>query len=149
MKLESVEIEINYTNDKMEKLEKISIGDWIDLRAAQDIEIKAGEHVLIPLGVKMKLPEGYEALLAPRSSTFKKWGFLQTNSPGVIDCSYRGEWAMSVYATRDTVVHLNDRICQFRVIENQPRILFQTKTDEEFDKLTSLRGTGGFGSTGV
>lgn len=56
---------------------------------------------------------------------------------------------MSVYATRDTVVHLNDRICQFRILENQPRMLFQTKTDEEFDKLTSLRGTGGFGSTGV
>lgn len=149
MNLASVEIEINYTNDKMEKLEKISIGDWIDLRAAQDIEIKAGEHVLIPLGVKMKLPEGYEALIAPRSSTFKKWGILQTNSPGIIDCSYRGEWMMSVYATRDTTISMNDRICQFRIIENQPRILFQNKTDEEFDKLTSLRGTGGFGSTGV
>lgn len=119
--------------------------DWYDLRSAEDVEIKAGEHKLIKLGVGMILPEGYEAHIAPRSSTFKNYGLLQTNSVGVVDNSYSGDndqWMMSVYATRDTIVHKNDRICQFRIMKQQPEI--------EFETVQHLNPTdrGGFGSTG-
>ena len=113
--------------------------------ASEDVELKAGEFKLIPLGVAMELPKGYEAHLVPRSSTFKNYGILQTNSCGIIDCSYCGDedmWRMPVYATRDTVIHQNDRICQFRIVENQPKITF--------DEVESLGNAdrGGFGSTG-
>lgn len=119
--------------------------DWYDLRSAEDVEIKAGEHKLIKLGVGMILPEGYEAHIAPRSSTFKNYGLLQTNSVGVVDNSYSGDndqWMMSVFATRDTIVHKNDRICQFRIMKQQPPI--------EFETVEHLNSTdrGGFGSTG-
>ena len=93
----------------------------------------------------MKLPDGYEAHIVPRSSTFKKWGLIQTNHMGVIDNSYSGnndQWHMPVLATRDTDIRLNDRICQFRIVENQPEI--------EFEEVESLddKDRGGFGSTG-
>ena len=139
-------IKIKYFTDKIEKLTYIDgKSDWIDLRASEEVELKAGEFKLIPLGVAMQLPEGYEAHLVPRSSTFKTWGLIQTNSMGVIDCSYSGDndmWRMPVYATRDTVVHVNDRIAQFRIMENQPKIVF--------DEVENLENTdrGGFGSTG-
>ena len=139
-------IKIKYFTDKIEKLTYIDgKSDWIDLRASEEVELKAGEFKLIPLGVAMQLPEGYEAHLVPRSSTFKTWGLIQTNSMGVIDCSYSGDndmWRMPVYATRDTVVHVNDRIAQFRIMENQPKIVF--------DEVEHLENTdrGGFGSTG-
>ena len=139
-------IKIKYFTDKTEKLTYIDgKSDWIDLRASEEVELKAGEFKLIPLGVAMQLPEGYEAHLVPRSSTFKTWGLIQTNSMGVIDCSYSGDndmWRMPVYATRDTVVHVNDRIAQFRIMENQPKIVF--------DEVEHLENTdrGGFGSTG-
>ena len=139
-------IKIKYFTDKIEKLTYIDgKSDWIDLRASEEMELKAGEFKLIPLGVAMQLPEGYEAHLVPRSSTFKTWGLIQTNSMGVIDCSYSGDndmWRMPVYATRDTVVHVNDRIAQFRIMENQPKIVF--------DEVEHLENTdrGGFGSTG-
>ena len=100
---------------------------------------------MVPLGVAMELPKGYEAHLVPRSSTFKTWGLLQTNSMGVVDGSYCGDndmWRMPVYATRDTVIHVNDRICQFRIMENQPKIQF-----EEVKALTGV-DRGGFGTTG-
>lgn len=119
--------------------------DWYDLRSAEDVEIKAGEHKLIKLGVGMILPEGYEAHIAPRSSTFKNYGLLQTNSVGVVDNSYSGDndqWMMSVFATRDTVVRKNDRICQFRIMKQQPPIEFET-----VEHLNSV-DRGGFGSTG-
>lgn len=139
-------IKIKYFSDDIEKLTYIDgKSDWIDLRASEEVELKEGEFRLIPLGVAMQLPEGYEAHLVPRSSTFKTWGLIQTNSMGVIDCSYSGDndmWRMPVYATRDTIIHVNDRIAQFRIMENQPKILF-----DEVEHLDSA-DRGGFGSTG-
>ena len=139
-------IQIKYFTDKIEKLRYIDgKSDWIDLRAAEDVELKAGEFKLIPLGVAMKLPKGYEAHIVPRSSTFKNFGIIQTNHQGVVDCSYCGDndqWFMPVYAIRDTQIHVNDRICQFRIMENQPKIVF-----DEVEKLGEL-DRGGFGSTG-
>lgn len=139
-------IQIKYFTDKIEKLAYIAgKSDWIDLRASEEVALRAGDFALIPLGVAMKLPEGYEAHLVPRSSTFKTWGLLQTNSLGVVDSSYCGDndmWRMPVYATRDTVVHVNDRIAQFRIMKNQPQLIF--------DEVSHLdhADRGGFGSTG-
>ena len=119
--------------------------DWIDMRASEEVSLHAGEFALIPLGVAMELPKGYEAHLVPRSSTFKTWGILQTNSMGVVDGSYCGDgdmWRMPVYATRDTVIHVNDRIAQFRIMKNQPEISFEQVEHLENDSR------GGFGSTG-
>ena len=139
-------IRIRYFSDEIERLRYIDgKSDWIDLRASEQVTLKAGELALIPLGVAMQLPEGYEAHLVPRSSTFKNYGILQTNSMGVIDCSYCGDedmWRMPVYATRDTVIEKNDRICQFRIQKNQPQIVF-----EECESLGN-ESRGGFGSTG-
>ena len=139
-------IKIRYLSDVIEPLRYIDgKSDWIDLRSAERVELKAGEFRLIRLGIAMELPKGYEAHVVPRSSTFKTWGLLQTNSMGVIDGSYCGdndEWRMPVYATRDTVVEVGDRICQFRIMENQPKITFEA--------VEHLGGAdrGGFGTTG-
>ncbi len=140
------EIKVKYLNDKVERIKPICNGDWIDLRAATSIHLTKGECALIPLGVAMQLPAGYEAILAPRSSSFKKWGIIQTNSIGVIDESYNGDndqWLMSVIATRDADIELNDRVCQFRIIKHQPEIAFV--------EVTTLgnEDRGGFGSTGT
>ena len=141
-----MEINIKYFNDHLEPLRPIEgKSDWIDLRAAETLEIKAGEFRMIPLGVAMKLPDGYEAHVVPRSSTFKNYGLIMTNSVGIIDNTYSGpndQWFMPVYATRDTVVHFNDRICQFRIMENQPPVEFTTSD------LSEENERGGFGSTG-
>ena len=139
------EIEIHYFSDDLPRLEVTDRGDWIDLRAAEEMTLRAGTFALIPLGVSMRLPAGYEAHIAPRSSTFKKWGILQTNGVGVVDGSYCGtndEWKMPVWATRDTVIERGDRVCQFRILENQPSVSFLERE--------SLSGSdrGGFGSTG-
>lgn len=139
-------IEIKYHNLDLTKMKKIEVGDWIDLRAAEDVELKTGEFKLISLGVSMKLPEGYEAHIVPRSSTFKNWGIIQTNSIGVIDNSYSGTndvWKFPAYAIRDTKIKMNDRICQFRIVRNQPPIKF-----EEVEYLDE-QSRGGFGSTGT
>ena len=138
------EIKIKYFND-VQEIEALEVGDWIDLRSAESVNIKAGEYKLIRLGVAMELPEGYEALVAPRSSTFKNYGILLANSLGIIDESYKGdndEWKFLAYATRDTHVEKNDRICQFRIIEHQPKI--------KLTKVESLGNAdrGGIGSTG-
>ena len=139
-------IKILYHTDKIEKLTYIDgKSDWIDLRAAERYELKKGDFALINLGISMRLPEGYEAHIAPRSSTFKKWGLIQTNGVGVVDFSYNtyeDVYMMPVLATRDTVVEVNDRVCQFRIMKNQPRIVF-----EEVDELEGV-ARGGFGSTG-
>ena len=139
-------IKIKYFTDAIDRLTYIDgKSDWIDLRASEEISLKAGEFALIPLGVAMELPKGHEAHLVPRSSTYKTWGLIQTNSMGVIDCSYCGDedmWRMPVYATRDTTVHVNDRIAQFRIVENQPKIHF-----EQVEHLGNAN-RGGFGSTG-
>ncbi len=139
-------IRIKYFTEDIDKLDYIAgKSDWIDMRASEEVELRAGEFKLIPLGVAMQIPAGYEAHLVPRSSTFKTWGIIQTNSMGVIDGSYCGDndmWRMPVYATRDTVIHVNDRIAQFRIIKNQPTICF-----EKVDHLEN-KDRGGFGSTG-
>lgn len=141
------QIIIQYMDDTIERLCYIDgKSDWIDLRAAKDIAMKAGEFALIPLGVAMQLPEGYEAHIVPRSSTFKNFGIIQTNHTGIIDHSYCGPddwWCMPAYALRDTVIKKNDRICQFRIVKNQPQLVFK-----ETDRLSG-RNRGGIGSTGV
>lgn len=139
-------IRIRYLSDNIEKLRYIDgKSDWIDLRAAETVELKAGESRYIPLGVAMVLPQGYEAHVLPRSSTFRNYGILMSNSMGIVDESYCGdedEWKMPVYATRDCRIEANDRIAQFRIIEHQPAI--------EFEECESLGNPsrGGFGSTG-
>lgn len=140
-----MEIQIVYHDPELQRITKLDKGDWIDLRAAEDVVLAAGVFRLISLGVSMKLPDGYEAHIVPRSSTFKTWGILQTNSMGVIDNSYSGTndvWKFPAYATRDTVIHKNDRICQFRIIERMPAITF-TEVQE-----LDAKDRGGFGSTG-
>ena len=139
-------IKIKYFNDKLEKLAYIDgKSDWIDLRAAEDVDLKQGEFKLIPLGVAMQLPKGYEAHIVPRSSTFKNFGIIQTNHQGVVDCSYCGDndqWFMPALAVRDTHISFNDRICQFRIEKNQPKLVF-----EEVKELSGAN-RGGIGSTG-
>ena len=140
------QIKVKYFVDDMEELCYVDgKSDWIDLRASEEVTLKAGEFRLIPLGVAMELPQGYEAHLVPRSSTFKNYGILQTNSMGVIDCSYCGDndmWRMPAYATRDVTIEQGARICQFRIMANQPQL--------QFVKVDRLEGAdrGGFGSTG-
>ena len=136
---------VNGENRKVTSLSKIIKGDWIDLRSAVSVSLKKGQSALIPLGVGMQLPQGYEAIVAPRSSTFKKYHIIQTNSIGVIDNSYCGdndEWLLSIYATEDTIILFNDRICQFRIQKSQPTI--------QFDMVDHFNNNdrGGFGSTG-
>lgn len=139
-----VTIKIKYLRD-IEKIERFNVGDWIDLRAAETVTLKAGDYAMIALGVAMELPEGYEALIAARSSTFKKLGVMAANSIGIIDESYKGdgdEWHFLAYATKDTVIHKNERICQFRIIQHQPLIHLQ-----EVEHLGNA-DRGGIGSTG-
>ena len=138
-------IDIVYHNPNMPKLEKVDNGDWIDLRASVGGAFKKGDFALIDLGVSMRLPEGYEAHIAPRSSTFKRWGIFQTNSVGVIDNSFSGTndvWKMPCLFTRDTVIEPNDRICQFRIVKKMEPV--------SFTEVTELDNTdrGGFGSSG-
>ena len=140
------QIKIKYFTDKIEKLAYIDgKSDWIDLRASEEVTLKQGEFALVPLGVAMELPKGYEAHIVPRSSTYKNFGVIQANHCGVVDGSYCGDndmWRMPVIAMRDTQIHVNDRICQFRIMKNQPEILF-----EEVEHLEG-KDRGGFGTTG-
>jgi dUTP pyrophosphatase len=136
-------LKIKYLTD-IEAL--VQHGDWIDLMAADDVELKKGEYKLIPLGVAMELPEGYEAHVAPRSSTFKNWGIIQTNGIGIIDENYNGdgdEWHMPAIATRDIFIKKNDRICQFRIMKKQPKIVFEKV------EVLGNDDRGGLGSTGM
>ncbi len=139
-------IRIRYLKEQIPRLSYVDgKSDWIDLRAAEDVELKAGEFRLIPLGVAMELPEGYEAHVVPRSSTYKNYGIIQTNHMGVIDESYCGDndqWFFPAYALRDTRIQEGDRICQFRIMKHQPMILF-----EEVECL-GHEDRGGIGSTG-
>lgn len=139
-------IDIVYHDPNMPKIEKIIKGDWIDLRARYGGVFHRGDFALIDLGVSMRLPEGYEAHIAPRSSTFKNYGIIQTNSVGIVDSSYCGNddvWKMPCYFTRDTEIKPYDRICQFRIVENMPPV--------QFNEVDNLDGEtrGGFGSSGV
>lgn len=141
-----MEIKIKYHNENAMYDMPIQYGDWIDLRAAERVEMKAGDFKIISLGVSMKLPDGYEAHLAPRSSTFKKWGILMTNSVGVIDNSYSGDndiWGFAALAMRDTVIEAGDRIAQFRIMKKMEPVTFVAVDHmEDTDR-------GGFGSTGT
>ena len=141
-----MKVYVKYFVDGLEPIGKIAKGDWIDLRAAEDISLKQGQFHYLRLGVGMVLPEGYEAHVAPRSSTFKNFGVLVANSFGIIDNAYCGEedeWRLPVLAMRDTAIRKNERICQFRIVEKQPEL--------EFETVEHLRAEsrGGFGSTGV
>ena len=139
-------IKIIYFTDKIEKLAYIGgKSDWVDLRSAEDVTLKKGEFKLIPLGIAMELPKGYEAHVVPRSSTYKNFGVIQTNHMGVIDETYCGDndqWFMPVIAMRDTEIHVNDRICQFRIMEHQPELIF------EETEVLGHADRGGHGSTG-
>ena len=142
----SLELKIKYHNDELIRLKPLVNGDWVDLRAAEEVSLKAGEFKLISLGISVQLPKGYEAHIVPRSSTFINFGIIQTNHYGVIDDSYCGDndiWKFPAYALRDTKIHVNDRICQFRLYEHQPSL--------ELKEVSKLDGQdrGGFGSTGV
>lgn len=143
--MKEVQIKIKYLDGSIKRLTYVeSKSDWIDLAAAETVTLKKGEFKLIHLGVAMELPEGYEAHIAPRSSTYKNFKILQTNSVGVVDRSYCGPndwWKMAVYATEDTTINKGDRIAQFRIIENQPKLNFVES------ELTG-KDRGGFGSTG-
>ena len=149
-------INIKYASDDLPRLNKIHKGDWIDLYASEDIILKQGEFTYIPLGVYIQLPKGYEAYIAPRSSTFKNFGIIQPNSPGIVDESYRGPddmWRMPAYCLeakdfvngcKCTHIHKGDKICQFRIQSHMPEIDFI-----EIDDISESESRGGFGSTGL
>lgn len=144
MNQKKLTVKIKYHTDIL-PIETYDKGDWVDLRAAEDVEMKFGDYKLISLGVSMKLPEGYEAHVVPRSSTYKNWGIIQANHMGVIDNSYSGTndiWRFPAIAMRDTKICKNDRICQFRIEKKQPK-WFWTPVDELDDE-----DRGGFGSSG-
>lgn len=156
----ALKVEIHYADGMDYKLEKIQKGDWIDLCASEDVILTRMEFKYIPLGIYMKLPAGYEALLVPRSSLYKKFGIIQPNSPGVIDESYCGPddmWMLpalcldpkeKIYANgieHDvTIIKKGDRLCQFRIITHMPEIEFV-----EVQAMKAVESRGGFGSTGV
>lgn len=146
-KLQMVQLKVF---DEACRPEAIENGDWIDLKAMEDVFMGMGEFRLIPLGVAMKLPAGYEAHIAPRSSTFKNYGIIMTNSVGVVDNSYCGPndmWKIPVLklgaGLKGPLIKKGERICQFRIIKKQPKIVFEDST------LEDQKDRGGFGSTGV
>ena len=140
-------ISVRYLSDKVEALRYIDgKSDWIDLRATEDVELKQGDFKLIPLGIAMQLPKGYEAHIVPRSSTFKNFGVIQANHMGVVDESYCGDndqWYFPAIAMRDTAIHAGDRICQFRIMEHQAVVHFEVVETLNNDDR------GGIGSTGI
>ena len=143
IEMEKIKVRYHTDIDKLKRIEGKK-SDWIDLRAAERVVVKKGDYRAISLGVSMKLPDGYEAHIKPRSSTFKNYGIIMVCS-GIIDNSYCGDddvWRFGCMATRDAIIEKNDRICQFRIVENQPEI--------EFEEVEHLEGKnrGGFGSTG-
>ena len=149
---EELNVKVKYISDVYEENPLSFTGGhntsaWIDLRAACDVHLEPGQSTLVPLGIAMQLPQGYEAIIAPRSSSFKKYGVLQTNSIGVIDGSYCGdgdEWLWAVYAAKECNIKKGDRVCQFRIQE-------QMTGDITFNVVASLENPdrGGYGSTGT
>lgn len=145
--MENLKIDIKYHNPDLIPIDFSENGDWIDLRAAETYHLYPNKFYLINLGVSMKLPDGYEAHIVPRSSTFKKWGLIQTNGVGIIDNSYCGEddvWMMPVITTKIATIETNDRICQFRIFKKMPENI----TFNSVEHLTD-ENRGGFGSTGT
>ena len=146
-KKKNLNIDVLYHNPNLIPIEIVENGDWIDLRAAEEYHLYPNQFTLINLGISMKLPENYEAHIVPRSSTFKTWGLIQTNGVGIIDSSYCGEndiWMMPVYSTKITHIYVNDRICQFRLVEKMPRNINFNAVDQ-----LNTEDRGGFGSTGT
>ena len=144
-KTEALEIKVKYHDKDLGKIEKFPGGDWVDLRAAERVDMDMFENKIISLGISMKLPEGYEAHVLPRSSTFRRWGILMTNSMGIIDESFCGNndvWGFSALAMRETTIFKGDRICQFRIMKKMPEVKFVEVDDME------AADRGGFGSTG-
>ncbi len=145
--LNTKEVKIKFKDPKVyEKFNHIEVGDWIDLRTIDVVTLKKGQFRKVDLGVAMELPAGYEALLVPRSSTFKNYGVLQANSMAVVDNSFKGDddyWSFLVLATEDVTIPKGARICQFRIMKNQPKINFKV-----VDKLDN-DNRGGMGSTGT
>ena len=140
-----MKIKIKYHDKDMDKIQKIMIGDWIDLRVAEDVAMEQGEYRLLSLGISMQLPEGYEAHVAPRSSTFKNFGIICANSFGIIDESYCGDndvWMFPALATRDVLIEKNSRICQFRIQKKMGDLVFDTVDD------LGTENRGGLGSSG-
>lgn len=141
----SMNIKVKYFTD-IDPIQEIPGGDWYDLRAAEDVAMNAGEFKLIPLGVAMKLPHGYEAHVAPRSSTYKKYRITEVNSIGIIDNSYCGDndqWYFPAKADEITFIPKNTRICQFRLVPKQTPVTFETV------EYLDSPDRGGFGSTGT
>ena len=141
-----MQIKVKYLDDSIVKLEKITQGDWIDLRSAEDVIMKQFDFKLIHLGIAIQLPEGYEANIVPRSSTYKNFGIIQTNSFAVIDETYCGDndwWKYPVVALKSTVIKKGDRICQFRINKKMPEV--------ELIKVEILgnKDRNGLGSTGT
>ena len=137
-------IKVKYLRD-IPHLERIKQGDWIDLRSGIDADLKPGEYKVIPLGVAIELPVGFEAIVAPRSSTYQRYGIICAGSIGVIDEAYRGdndEWLFPAYAPHGGHIRKGDRIAQFRIVEHQPRF--------DIVEVESLNNPdrGGLGSTG-
>ena len=145
MKKRNEYIRIRYA-DGVKRLAMWSRGDWIDLRSAERVVLRKGDYKRISLGVAMELPEGYEAIVAARSSSFEKWGFIPVNGIVIIDNNYNGNndiWNLLVYATRDAIIEKDERIAQFRILKNQPVISFSEVED------LGHEDRGGIGSTGV
>lgn len=142
-----MEIKVKFQSEKTQTFDFVEgKSDWIDLRAAERVEMKAFEYRLIPLGFAMELPEGYEAHVLPRSSTFKNFGIIQTNSMGIIDNSYKGDedyWFFPALALRDTVIEKGDRICQFRITEKMKEVTFH------FVEKLGNQNRQGYGSSGI
>jgi dUTP pyrophosphatase len=141
-----MQLKVKYHYEHLPRLEKIEQGDWVDLRAAEDVSLVQGEFMYIPLGISVEIPEGYEAHIVPRSSTFKRYGIIQANHMGVVDNSYNGDedrWFMPAIAMRDTGFPAGERICQFRLVKNQEPC--------EFVEVETLGNDarGGLGSTGT
>jgi dUTP pyrophosphatase len=108
--------------------------------------LSKGEIAKIPLGIAMEIPEGYEALVVPRSSTAVRHNVIQANSIGVIDESYCGDddiWSFPAYALEDTFIPKHTRLCQFRLFKHQENLNFQ--------EVSSLgnENRGGYGTTGI
>jgi dUTP pyrophosphatase len=149
-KIREMKIRIKYFEGAT-KLKKISKGNWIDVYASKDIFVPLNERAMVPLGFALELPQGWEGHLAPRSSTFKTWGIIQTNSVGVVDDTYIGDndqWHMPVYCLQakhdnGTWIRTGDKIGQFRIMEVMPEI--------QFDEVESFGNCdrGGFGTTGT
>lgn len=144
-----MDIKVKYLVPDLDSIEQKEGCDWIDLRCAETITINKGDYAMVRLGVAMKLPKGYEAYLVPRSSTYRKYGVIQTNGVGIIDESYCGdddEWLMPVYALRNTQIRKGERICQFRIMKKMPTLSIIALTPDE---TLGSPNRGGFGSTGV